>query len=41
MVVGMMVTLRGARMYDFINKLINITLRASAISAGLSQKRRG
>ena len=26
LVVGMMVTLRGKRMYDFVDKLINITL---------------
>ncbi|MDD5251941.1 MAG: 50S ribosomal protein L5 [Patescibacteria group bacterium] len=38
MVVGMMVTLRGHRMYDFINKLINVTLPRVRDFRGLSPK---
>lgn len=38
MVVGMAVTLRGRRMYDFINKLINITLPRVRDFRGLSTK---
>jgi len=36
--VGMKVTLRGARMYDFVDKLINITLARIRDFRGLSPK---
>jgi large subunit ribosomal protein L5 len=36
MVVGLKVTLRGARMYDFVHKLINITLPRVRDFRGLS-----
>jgi large subunit ribosomal protein L5 len=38
MVVGMMVTMRGRRMYDFIDKLINSTLPRVRDFRGLSPK---
>jgi large subunit ribosomal protein L5 len=38
MVVGMMVTMRGRRMYDFINKLIDVTLPRVRDFRGLSPK---
>jgi len=38
MVVGMMVTLRGRRMYDFLDKLINSTLPRVRDFRGLSTK---
>ena len=38
MVVGMMVTLRGRRMYDFIDKFINVTLPRVRDFQGLPQK---
>jgi len=38
MVVGMIATLRGRRMYDFINKLINVTLPRVRDFRGLSPK---
>ncbi len=38
MVVGMVVTLRGRRMYDFINKLIDVTLPRVRDFRGLSAK---
>ncbi len=38
MVVGMMVTLRGRRMFDFIDKLINLTLPRVRDFRGLSPK---
>lgn len=38
MPVGIMVTLRGGRMYDFIDKLINITLPRVRDFRGLSSK---
>jgi len=38
MVVGMVVTLRGRRMYDFINRLINVTLPRVRDFRGLSPK---
>ncbi|HTM69228.1 MAG TPA: 50S ribosomal protein L5 [Candidatus Binatia bacterium] len=38
MVVGMMVTLRGRRMYDFLDKLINVTLPRVRDFRGLSPK---
>ena len=38
MVVGMIVTLRGRRMYDFINKLVNVTLPRVRDFRGLSPK---
>lgn len=37
-VVGMMVTLRGRRMYDFIDKLINVTLPRTRDFRGLTTK---
>ncbi len=37
-VVGMMVTLRGRRMYDFLDKLINVTLPRVRDFRGLSPK---
>ncbi len=36
LVVGMMVTLRGSRMYDFLDKLVNITLPRIRDFRGLS-----
>jgi large subunit ribosomal protein L5 len=36
MVVGMMVTLRGKRMYDFLDKLVNVTLPRVRDFRGLS-----
>ncbi|MFA4891070.1 MAG: 50S ribosomal protein L5 [Candidatus Gracilibacteria bacterium] len=36
--VGLMVTLRGKRMYDFVNKLVNITLPRVRDFRGLSPK---
>jgi len=38
MVVGMMVTLRGRRMYDFMDKLVNVTLPRVRDFRGLSPK---
>ncbi|HTK05229.1 MAG TPA: 50S ribosomal protein L5 [Candidatus Eisenbacteria bacterium] len=38
MVVGMMVTLRGRRMYDFLDKLVNVTLPRVRDFRGLSPK---
>jgi large subunit ribosomal protein L5 len=38
MVVGMMVTLRGARMYDFLDKFINVTLPRVRDFRGVPQK---
>ncbi len=38
MVVGMMATLRGDRMYDFVDKLINVALPRVRDFRGLSQK---
>jgi large subunit ribosomal protein L5 len=38
MVVGMMVTLRGQRMFDFIDKLVNVTLPRVRDFRGLSPK---
>jgi large subunit ribosomal protein L5 len=38
MVVGMMVTLRGRRMYDFLDKFINVTLPRVRDFRGLSPK---
>ena len=38
MVVGMMVTLRGRRMFDFVDKLINVTLARVRDFRGLSPK---
>lgn len=38
MVVGMMVTLRGRRMYDFLDKLINVTLPRIRDFRGISPK---
>jgi large subunit ribosomal protein L5 len=38
MVVGMKVTLRGGRMYDFVDKLINVTLPRIRDFRGLSSK---
>lgn len=38
MTVGMMVTLRGDRMYDFIDKLVNLTLPRVRDFRGLSKK---
>jgi large subunit ribosomal protein L5 len=38
MVVGMKVTLRGKRMYDFVDKLINVTLPRIRDFRGLSPK---
>ena len=38
MPVGLVVTLRGKRMYDFLNKLINITLPRVRDFRGLSEK---
>lgn len=38
MVVGMMVTMRGARMYEFLDKLINVTLPRVRDFRGLSAK---
>lgn len=38
MVVGMMVTLRGQRMYDFMDKFINVTLPRVRDFRGLSPK---
>src|SRR3989344_6392501 len=38
LVVGMMVTLRGSRMYDFLDKLINVTLPRVRDFRGLSPK---
>lgn len=38
MPIGMVVTLRGNRMYDFIDKLINITFPRVRDFRGLSQK---
>ncbi len=38
LVVGMMVTLRGKRMYDFLDKLINITLPRVRDFRGLDEK---
>lgn len=38
MVIGMMVTLRGERMYSFVDKLINITLPRVRDFRGLSSK---
>ncbi len=37
-VVGMMVTVRGARMYDFIDKLVNVTLPRVRDFRGISPK---
>jgi large subunit ribosomal protein L5 len=37
-VVGMSVTMRGARMYDFIDKLVNLTLPRVRDFRGLSEK---
>ncbi len=37
-VVGMMVTIRGARMYDFVDKLVNVTLPRVRDFRGLSPK---
>lgn len=37
-IVGLMVTLRGARMYDFVEKLINITLPRTRDFRGLEKK---
>jgi large subunit ribosomal protein L5 len=36
--VGMVVTLRGTRMYDFIDKLINVTFPRVRDFRGISQK---
>lgn len=36
--IGLMVTLRGKRMYDFVNKLVNITLPRVRDFRGLSPK---
>jgi large subunit ribosomal protein L5 len=38
MPIGMMVTLRGTRMYDFLDKLINITFPRVRDFRGISQK---
>ncbi|MBU4332698.1 50S ribosomal protein L5 [Patescibacteria group bacterium] len=38
MVIGMMVTLRGKRMYDFVDKLINATIPCFRDFRGLSQQ---
>jgi large subunit ribosomal protein L5 len=38
MVVGMMVTLRGRRMYDFLDKLINVTMPRIRDFRGISPK---
>lgn len=38
MVVGMMVTMRGRRMYDFVDKLVNVTLPRVRDFRGLSPK---
>lgn len=38
MVVGMMVTLRGARMYDFLDKLVTITMPRIRDFRGISTK---
>lgn len=38
MIVGMKVTLRGERMYDFVDKLINVTLPRVRDFRGLSEK---
>ncbi|MFA6322412.1 MAG: 50S ribosomal protein L5 [Candidatus Buchananbacteria bacterium] len=38
LIVGLMVTLRGQRMYDFLNKLINITLPRVRDFRGLDPK---
>jgi len=38
MVVGMMVTLRGRRMYDFIDKLINVTMPRVRDFQGITPK---
>jgi len=38
MVVGMMVTMRGRRMYDFINKLVDVTLPRVRDFRGLPSK---
>lgn len=38
MVVGLSVTLRGARMYDFIDRLVNIALPASKDFRGIDPK---
>jgi len=38
MVVGMMVTLRGARMYDFLDKYMNVTLPRVRDFRGIPQK---
>lgn len=37
-IVGMMVTLRGRRMYDFVDKLINVTMPRTRDFRGLSTK---
>ncbi len=38
MVVGMMVTLRGKRMYDFLDKLLNITFPRVRDFRGISKR---
>ena len=38
MIIGLMVTLRGQRMYDFLSRLINIALPRSRDFHGLSEK---
>jgi len=38
LIIGMMVTLRGDRMYDFIDKLVNITLPRVRDFRGLNEK---
>jgi large subunit ribosomal protein L5 len=38
MIIGLMVTLRGRRMYDFLDRLINIALPRSRDFRGLSEK---
>ena len=38
MIVGLMITLRGQRMYDFLNRLVNIALPRSRDFHGLPEK---